>query len=46
MLIWFILIGIPLIFGLWAQFRVMSAYQKNVEILSRGGITAVRLPLR
>jgi Zn-dependent membrane protease YugP len=39
MLIWFILIGIPLIFGLWAQFRVMSAYQKNVEILSRGGIT-------
>lgn len=39
MLIWLILIGIPIIFGIWAQFRVKSAYQRNVEILSRGRIT-------
>ena len=39
MLLWIILIGIPLLMGLWAQMRVMSAYQKNVQIPSRGGIT-------
>lgn len=39
MLIWLVLIGIPILFGFWAQFRVMSAYRKNVEIESRGHIT-------
>jgi uncharacterized protein len=39
MLLWIILIGVPLLMGLWAQMRVMSAYQKNVQIPSRGGIT-------
>lgn len=39
MLLWIILIGIPILLGLWAQMRVMSAYQKNIEIPSRGGIT-------
>lgn len=39
MLIWLILIGVPILFGLWAQFRVMSAYRRNVEIPSRGQIT-------
>lgn len=39
MVIWLILIGVPILFGLWAQFRVMSAYRKNVEIPSRGNIT-------
>ena len=39
MLIWLVLIGIPILFGLWAQFRVMSAYRKNGEIESRGHIT-------
>jgi len=39
MLIWFILIGIPMLFGLYAQFRVWSAYSKNVKIPSRGHIT-------
>lgn len=39
MLIWLILIGVPILFGLWAQFKVMSAYRRNVEIPSRGGIT-------
>jgi hypothetical protein len=39
MLLWIILIGIPILFGLWAQFRVTSAYQRNIEIPSRGGIT-------
>ena len=39
MLIWISLIIIPLLFGLYAQMRVMSAYKKNAEIPSRGGIT-------
>ncbi|HOD45764.1 MAG TPA: zinc metallopeptidase [Opitutaceae bacterium] len=39
MIIWFILIGIPMLFGLYAQMRVMSAYNKNVQIPSRGRIT-------
>lgn len=39
MTIWIILIGIPLLLGLYAQMRVSSAYRKNVEIPSRGGIT-------
>ncbi|MBL9199636.1 MAG: zinc metallopeptidase [Opitutaceae bacterium] len=34
-----ILIAVPMLFGLYAQMRVMSAYRKNVQIPSRGGIT-------
>ena len=36
---WFILIGIPLLFGLYAQYRVSSAYHRNLQIPSRGNIT-------
>ncbi len=39
MIIWIVLIGIPLLFGLYAQMRVSSAYRKNLQIPSRGGIT-------
>ncbi len=39
MLIWFVLIIIPLLFGLYAQYRVHSAYGKNIQIPSRGHIT-------
>lgn len=39
MLIWFVLIIIPMLFGLYAQMRVQSAYNKNVQIPSRGRIT-------
>ncbi len=39
MMFWLILIGIPLLLGLFAQFRVSSAYQKNSQIGSRGRIT-------
>lgn len=39
MLIWFVLIIIPLLFGLYAQMRVSSAYEKNIQIPSRGQIT-------
>ncbi len=39
MLIWILLIGVPMLFGLYAQMRVMSAYNKNVQIPSRGRIT-------
>lgn len=38
-LLYIVLIGVPLLFGLYAQFRVSSAYRKNSEIGSRGGIT-------
>lgn len=39
MLIWIILIIVPMLFGLYAQMRVQSAYNKNVRIPSRGRIT-------
>jgi hypothetical protein len=34
-----VLIAVPMLFGLYAQMRVMSAYRKNVEVPSRNGIT-------
>lgn len=39
MLIWLALIIVPVLFGMWAQFRVTSAYNRNVQIPSRGRIT-------
>lgn len=39
MAIWIVLIIIPMLFGLYAQMRVQSAYNKNVQIPSRGRIT-------
>lgn len=39
MLIWIVLIIIPMLFGLYAQSRIHSAYNKNVRIPSRGRIT-------
>ncbi len=39
MLVWIVLILIPLLFGLYAQMRVSSAYRKNAQIPSRGHIT-------
>jgi Zn-dependent membrane protease YugP len=39
MLIWFLLIAVPLFFGLYAQYKVSHAYAKNIQIPSRGGIT-------
>ena len=39
MLIPLILIVVPFLFGLYAQMRVSSAYNKNVQIPSRGQIT-------
>lgn len=38
MLIWIILIIVPMLFGLYAQMKIRSAYAKNVEIPSRGRI--------
>lgn len=37
--IWIILIVIPMLFGMYAQMRISSAYNKNVRIPSRGNIT-------
>ena len=39
MLLWFSLLIVPFLFGLYAQMRVSSAYNKNVQIPSRGHIT-------
>jgi uncharacterized protein len=39
MLIWISLIIVPLLFGLYAQSRVKSAYSKNLQIESRGHLT-------
>ncbi len=39
MLIWISLIIVPLLFGLYAQMRISSAYGKNLQIPSRGRIT-------
>lgn len=39
MLIWFVLIIVPMLFGLYAQMRIRSAYAANAQIGSRGGIT-------
>lgn len=39
MMLWLLLIAVPMLFGLYAQFRVSSAYNKNVQLPSRGRIT-------
>jgi uncharacterized protein len=39
MLIWIALIIVPMLFGLYAQMRIRSAYSKNMKLGSRGGIT-------
>ncbi len=39
MMLWIALIAIPMLFGLYAQYRVTSAYNKNVRLPSRGRIT-------
>lgn len=39
MTLWLVLILIPILFGLYAQMRVSTAYNKNLQIASRGRIT-------
>ncbi|AOS42986.1 Putative neutral zinc metallopeptidase [Lacunisphaera limnophila] len=38
-MIMIVLIAVPMLFGFYAQMRVSSAYNRNVQILSRGRIT-------
>lgn len=38
MLIWIVLIIVPMLFGMYAQMKIRSAYGKNVQIPSRGRI--------
>lgn len=45
MLIWIILIIVPMLFGLYAQMKIRSAYAKNVEIPSRGNIRGAEAAL-
>ncbi len=37
--IWFILIGVPLILGIWAQMKVRGTYKRNSSILARSRIS-------
>ncbi len=37
--IWILLIIVPMLFGLYAQMKIRSAYGKNAQVNSRGGIT-------
>jgi uncharacterized protein len=37
--LWIILAGIPLLFGLWAQFRVKSTFNKYSEVRPRNGMS-------
>jgi uncharacterized protein len=39
--IWIVLIIVPMLFGLYAQMKIRSAYGKNVQIPSRGRIRGV-----
>jgi len=39
MTLWLLLVLVPVLLGLWAQMKVSSAYEKNVQIPSRGRIT-------
>jgi len=39
LIFWFALVIVPLLFGLYAQFKVSGAYNRNREIQSRGHIT-------
>lgn len=39
MMIWLLLILVPILLGLYAQMRVSSAYQTNLQVASRGRIT-------
>lgn len=39
MLLIIALVAVPMLFGLYAQMRVSSAYNKNVQVPSRGNIT-------
>lgn len=36
--IWLVLVIVPMLFGMYAQMRIRSAYAKNVQIRSRRGI--------
>ncbi|MBI5691182.1 MAG: zinc metallopeptidase [Verrucomicrobia bacterium] len=45
MLLWILLIIFPLLFGLYAQMKIRSAYAKNVEIPSRGQIRGAEAAL-
>lgn len=37
--IWILLLIVPMLFGLYAQFKIRAAYSKNIQVPSRGGIT-------
>jgi Zn-dependent membrane protease YugP len=39
MMYWLLLLIVPVVLGVYAQMRVSSAYQKNLQIQSRGHIT-------
>ena len=44
--IYLLLIGVPLVFGLWAQIRVSSAFKKYKEIPAASGVTGAEAARR
>jgi Zn-dependent membrane protease YugP len=40
--IWLICAGVPLLFGLWAQMRVKSTFNRYSEVPTRGGLTGAQ----
>jgi uncharacterized protein len=40
--IWLICAGIPLLFGLWAQMRVKSTFNRYSQVPTRGGLTGAQ----
>lgn len=39
MTLWLLLILVPILLGIWAQMKVSSAYEQNLQVASRGRIT-------
>ena len=42
---WLILVGIPIVIGLWAQFRVSSAFNKWGQVRASSNITGAEAAL-
>jgi Zn-dependent membrane protease YugP len=40
--IWLICAGVPLLFGLWAQMRVKSTFNRYSQVPTRGGVTGAQ----
>jgi uncharacterized protein len=44
--IWLICAGVPLLFGLWAQMRVKTTFNRYSRVPTRGGLTGTQAATR